>query len=299
VRRVRLLNGRLFAINDTEMLAFPVVKGEDGAISLGDPTFIKVRGARDIARLGDNLYAVCGSFGRAFYRLDADATGPADEFFRAEREPSGLLHAVTDRRRVLAGGPEGSWLYTINGEVALVNQPVPIDDTRRSSASTGWCDAKLSDDRRVVTLSRKGLAEGDEPVEPLTWSPPGAGPIHSVESIDNRIWALHDDGIQVFGLDRDGSIDPDGAFFIDGPVRFLFPQRLGGAAAYVAEWGGFGVLDFIERAALPGVAGTRILDLDGDGEAEITLTPEQLVGPDPGPGSDRISLPTGNEPAAR
>jgi hypothetical protein len=298
VRCVRLLNGRLFAINDTEMLSFPVVKGDDGELSLGDPAFIKVRGARDIARLGDNLYAVCGGFGRAFYRLEADATGPADEFFRAEREPSGLIHAVTDRRRVLAGGPEGSWLYTINGEVSLVNQPVPIEDPRRTSASTGWCDAKVAEDRRSVTLKRKGLAEDAEPIPEVTWSPIAGGSIHSVESIDNRIWVLHDDGVQVFGLDRDGSIDPDGAFFIDGPVRFLFPQRLGGAAAFVAERGGFGVLDFIERAALPETAGTRILDLDGDGEDDAILTPEQLAGPATGRGADWISLPTGNEPAA-
>jgi hypothetical protein len=132
----------------------------------------------------------------------------------------------------------------------------------------------------------------------VTWSPIAGGSIHSVESIDNRIWVLHDDGVQVFGLDRDGSIDPDGAFFIDGPVRFLFPQRLGGAAAFVAERGGFGVLDFIERAALPETAGTRILDLDGDGEDDAILTPEQLAGPATGRGADWISLPTGNEPAA-
>jgi hypothetical protein len=300
VRQVRLLNGRLFAINDTEMLAFPVLKGEGGAISLGDPTFIRVRGARDIARIGDNLYAVCGSFGRAFYRLEADATGAADEFFRAEREPSGLIHAVTDRRRVLAGGPEGSWLYTIGGEVALVNQPVPIDDARSSSASTGWCDAKVSDDRSSVTLTRKGLAEEEEAVPPLAWTPPAGGPVHAIESIDNRIWALHDAGIQVFGLDRSGAIDPDGAFFTDGPVRFLFPQRLGGAATFVSEWGGFGVLDFVEREALPDVAGTRLLDLDGDGDDDdLTLTPAQLAGPEVGKAADRISLPTGNEPAAR
>jgi hypothetical protein len=124
--------------------------------------------------------------------------------------------------------------------------------------------------------------------------------VHAIESIDNRIWALHDAGIQVFGLDRSGAIDPDGAFFTDGPVRFLFPQRLGGAATFVSEWGGFGVLDFVEREALPDVAGTRLLDLDGDGDDDdLTLTPAQLAGPEVGKAADRISLPTGNEPAAR
>lgn len=299
VRQVRLVNGRIFAINDTEMLSFPVVRDDAGTFSLGEPTFIRVRGARDIARIGDNSYAVCGSFGRAFYRLEADATGPADEFFRAEREPSGLLHAVTDRRRVLAGGPEGSWVYTIGSEVALVNQPVPIDDTRTSTASTGWCTAKVAEDRGSITIERKGTPaeDDDEPIPPLTWTPPAGGTIQGVESIDNRIWVLHDAGVQVFGLDRSGSIDPDGAFFTDGPVRFLFPQRLGGAATFVAEWGGFGVLDFVERAALPEVAGTRLIDLDGDGDDDLVLTPGQLAGPSNLKGSDWISLPTGNEPA--
>jgi len=291
VRSVRLLNGRVFALSDTEMLVFPIVRDAEGDVGLEAPEHVRVRGARDIARIGPNLYAVCGVFGRSFFRLAADATGPADTFFRAEREPAGLLHATSDGRRVLAGGPEGSWLYTIGGEAALVNLPIPVDEARRDAVSLAWCDATVASDRRSVRLRPKGPAvgaEGDAPVE-ITWSPRSGGTIVGVDAIDNRIWIRFDAGVQVFGLGRDGGILPDGAFHIDGPVRFLFPQRLGGAAVYVAEGGGFGVLDFIEREVLPDTPGARIVDLDGDGTEDLRLTDPQAAGPSRG--NDRILLP--------
>jgi hypothetical protein len=297
VRRVKLLNGRLFATNDVETISWPVERTADGGLALGAPVFTMVKGARDFDRVSENYYFVCGSFGRAFYRLRADGSGPADTFFRASREPSGLIYASTDRRRILAGGPEGSWLYTIGDEVALVNQPIAVADGRRRSVSGPWGRARIADDGQSVEVipsvttaqpapaaaAASGSPNAADPEESgsraaeLTWRPILGGEVFGVESLDNKLWIWHADGIDVLAVDL-GQLEPEGSVQVEGPVRYFFPQRVGGAAAFVSEFGGFGVLDFIERDALPTVSGERVVDLDGDGDDDVELSPRERLG---------------------
>lgn len=299
-RRVRIVGDHLVAINDAEFIAFPILRtseSPDGQPFLGDPEFIPIRGARDIAQIGENRFAVVGSFGRSLYRWRADESGPADTFFEARREPSGLLYAATDRRRILAGGPQGSWLYRIGDEVSLVNQPIPQEDGRKRTAAGGWGTATVAPDARSVAIRPRGAlappAEKNAPPLPLevTYRPAVDGLVHGVESLGGRLWIWHDNGVDVLRADQSG-VTPAGFFAIEGPVRYLFPQRVGGSVAYVSEFGGFGVLDFVDRDVLATVTGRRLTDLDGDGLEDVVLTEaEQARGRNDDDG--RIPVPVG------
>ena len=312
VRRVKLLHNTLFAVNDTDIIAFAVSRGPEG-LTLGEPVFIAVRGARDLDAITDNEFAVVGSFGRAMYRMRGDGRGEGDTFFRASREPSRLTHATTDRRRILAGGEEGSWLYTIGDEVALVNQPVPVESGTRMSAAGGWGRATVAPDQRSVSIrptvaaapprseqsKQPPAADDEKAAQPsatgeILWTPSTKGEIYGVESFDGKLWIWHQDGIDVLGLEG-GQLRQLGAFRVEGPVRFLFPQRVGGAVAYVSEFGGFGVLDFVDRDALPSTGGERLVDVDADGTADVTLTKAEIDGASTSFSAPRINVPTGRD----
>ncbi|MDZ4755064.1 MAG: hypothetical protein SGJ11_11295 [Phycisphaerae bacterium] len=314
VRRVKMLNGVLIAISDDELTAFPVRSTAEG-LKLGDPVFIAVKGARDIDAINDNYYAVVGSFGRSFYRWMRDGRGDADTFFTASREPSRLTYASTDRRRILAGGREGSWLYTIGGEVALVNQPVPQLDGRKASAAGSWGRATVGTDGHSVVVRptgggpvRSGAPAANDARSSMSaaangevvWRARDGGEIFGVESLDGRLWIWHEDGIDVL-RGEGGRIVPDGSVRVEGPVKYFYPQRVGGAAAFVSEFGGFGVLDFVEREALASSTGERVVDLDGDGTSDVQLTPaESATGLGTGGGGisepGRIGVPIGRDP---
>jgi hypothetical protein len=280
VRRVRVIGNVFLVITDTEFTRCEIVRTPDG-VTLGPPLYVTVKGARDIDRLSENYFAVVGSFGRAIWRRLADDKGPGDEFVDARREPSNLVVAATDRRRILAGGPEGAWLYSIGDEVERVNRPVDGTDGRKPTVSAPWGRATVSKDARSVEIKSTGAAApGTKPSSDpaVLWRPVGGGEIFGVESADGRLWVWHESGIDAMTVQPGGIIRPDAAFRIEGPVRYLFPQRIGGAVAYVSQYGGFGLLDFIARSALPETNGPRILDRDGDGDDEVILTPEEAAG---------------------
>ncbi len=303
VRCVRLFGATLFAVTDTDIVAFSIARTPE-SITLGTPTFIAVRGARDIDAITDNDFAVVGSFGRAFYRWQKDGRGDADTFYKASREPSRLTYASTDRRRILAGGEEGSWLYTIGDDVALVNQPVPIETGARESVAGGWGRATIAKDRRsVLVKSSAPLPPPTDAAAPkptitdageLVWTPSTKGEIAGVESLDGKLWIWHQDGVDVLGVEG-GALRQLGAFRIEGPVKYLFPQRVGGAAAYVSEFGGFGLLDFIDRDALPTTGGERLVDIDADGTDDVVLTKAELEGANAGGSLGRITMPIGRD----
>jgi hypothetical protein len=298
-RRVRVHGNHLFAMNDDEIVVFPILRAEsEGTLFLGEPEFIPVRGARDIAQLGDNRFGVVGSFGRALYRWRPDASGPGDTFFEARREPSRLTYATTDRRRILAGGSEGSWLYRIGDEVNLVNQPVPQEDGRKRTATGGWGNANVDEGNRAVRIRPRGAmvppaVQGAAPTPlEVVWRPQVEGIVYGVESFAGRIWIWHEHGVDVVAADANG-VRGIGHFAIEGPVRYLFPQRVGGAVAYVSEYGGFGVLDFVDREILPSVPGPRLVDLDGDGLDDVTLSAAEREGEAGLTG--RIPVPVGSD----
>lgn len=304
VRRVKLARGVLFAVTDTDIVAFGVTRGPEG-LTLGEPTFIPVRGARDIAAINENEFVVVGSFGRAYYRWRAGKGGEADTFYNTRREPSRLTHASTDRRRILAGGPEGSWLYTIGDDVAQVDQPVPMEPGTRDSVSGGWGKAVVAADRRSVTITggspvpaAGAQTSGAAPAgASWTWKPNTGGAVQGVESFDGKLWIWHDDGIDVLGAQGSavGALQPMGAVRLEGSVKYLFPQRVGGAVAYVSEFGGFGLIDFIEREALPATGGERLVDLDADGDDDVQLTKAEAAGATSAREGGRINVPTGRD----
>jgi len=287
VRRVRVIGDTLFAINDEEMTMFPIEAGPNGP-RLGEPVYAPVKGALDVDAVSSNDFVVVGSFGRARWRKNADSRGGADEFYGARREPSNLRVASTDRRRILASGPEGTWLYIVGDEVSLISRPPQLpgeaSDGRRMKVSSSWGKAAISDDYQTVSIvpgnrpsSAPAATGGKSNDASIEWRPILGGEIFGVEALDGRLWIWHANGVDVMTVDA-GSLRPEASVRIEGPVRYLFPQRVGGAAAYVSERGGFGLLDFVERAALSTTPGERVVDRDGDGVTDVELSPAEKAG---------------------
>jgi len=117
VYSIRFFDDRFFAINDFEVATWRMEEvPQDPAASAGDASAaapkrefvlgallsVPVKGARDIAKVQRNRFAVAGSFGRALYRYLPEGDKPGDTFYWSRRYPGRLDVAVTDRRRVHA-----------------------------------------------------------------------------------------------------------------------------------------------------------------------------------------------------
>lgn len=228
MRRLRWFDERLWVVTDTEILSYAF----DGT-ALTDPRRFPVKGARDVDRLHDNHLAVAGSFGRAIYRERSEGPErPGDTFIGARREASGLLKAVTDNRRILAGSDEGHWLYLIGADAQLSTRSLDMFQQPSIRAAGTWGSAVITDDGRSVKATINGV-ERD-------YVPEGTPMLFCLAAADDAIWLGHEHGIDVFGLDFTGSVARLGTLRIDGPVRYIFPKWDNGVA-YVAELGGFGV----------------------------------------------------------
>jgi len=116
VRRVRVCGDRFFAITDRHLHAWRI---EGNAMV--EPEEIPLRGGRDVALLRPNHYAVAGSFGRAMYRHREEERRDGDTFYNVDRQPGLLEVAISDGRRILAGGREGFWRWRIGGEAQLTD----------------------------------------------------------------------------------------------------------------------------------------------------------------------------------
>ena len=107
---------RFFAVNDFEVATWkreetqPEVTDSAGEASassatprsefvLGALLSVPVKGARDIAKVQRNRFAVAGSFGRALYRYLPEGDKLGDTFYWSRRLPGRLEVSVTDRRR--------------------------------------------------------------------------------------------------------------------------------------------------------------------------------------------------------
>jgi hypothetical protein len=229
----RVLGDRLWAVMPTEIVTWPI---ESGGL-LGQPLFIPVKGARDIAMIRENYYAVAGTFGRAIYRFKADGSGDADEFFAVERSPGRLEMAITDGRRVLAGGVEGNWLYRIGGTIELSDRPLRSSTEQVSAVTLAWCEAAIEESGRELRISAVGA-------DPVLWSPPRGGIIHTLEAAGDHVWVGHDDGIEAFGW-RDGAVVSAGSIVMEGPVAWLFRPRVGDEVCFVSVFGGIGTAEIV------------------------------------------------------
>lgn len=227
VQRFRWFDDRLWAVTDSRIVSWTVREGQ-----LGDRAEFAVRGARDVARLGPNALAVSGSFGRAFYREKPENGLPGDSFYGAHREASRLTAAIQDNRRILAGSEEGNWLYLIGAEAELTTRTLGVWQTPITRVRGEWGSAEIGEDGRSVTGTMDGI--------PQTFIPDGRPRITCLAAVGRELWIGHEEGIHVIGRGSSGLIIAIGSIRLDGPVPYVFPKWDGGAA-WVAEYGGFGV----------------------------------------------------------
>jgi hypothetical protein len=242
VRALRIVEGRFMAITDTEVATWKLeekpgidaVSHGDG-MQLGTSIAVSVKGARDVARIRDNRFVVAGSFGRALYRFLPEGDQPGDTFFWSERTPGRLDVCVSDRRRVLAAGVEGAWMYLIGEKAELVDRAISSPDLQSARAEVAWGLATCDDAREVVTFRI-----GDRT---LPYKPSRAGLVSTLAAADGKVWVGHDHGIDVVGYDMaTGELVSEARIVLAGPMVAIYPNRVGGGVNYVARFDGFGVV---------------------------------------------------------
>ncbi|MGA0285571.1 MAG: hypothetical protein ACO3QA_00900 [Phycisphaerales bacterium] len=253
VRRIRVDGDRLWVVEDTAILGYPI-QGD----RLGDPLFVSVSGARDVAVLDENHLAVCGRFGRAIYRIATTDQGPGDTFFAVVREPSGLEKATHDGRSVLTGGPEGAWLYDAGRGARLTEPPDSESLEPETEAVAAWGTANIVDSGRRVEVEFEPLVgpKGEEVALPtFSWSPPRDGLAITLLIVGDSLWVGHERGLDLLRRELPPEdLEPDDPEWpppmrhvegleFDGPVRYLFPQRIGSRVHFVSVEGGLGVVD--------------------------------------------------------
>jgi hypothetical protein len=263
VRRARVLGEHLVLVTPTE-LEFWRLKGG----KLVDPVHVPLKGARDVDLLRPNHFAVAGTFGRAMYRLAREGTEEGDHFYNVQREPGLLELAVTDRRRILAGGREGFWLWRIGGDVELTDKTTNITSITPKRVDTAWGSAALvyegkdAEEARTVEFRHDGTV--------TLYTPEGSPKITCMALADGDVWIGHEWGVDVLrrvplsataatgGATGAASTPSTSAagdraaragggstiaaisrFRFEGPVLFIFPEGLGGGASIVSLHGGF------------------------------------------------------------
>ncbi|MEY2796471.1 MAG: hypothetical protein RIR10_2187 [Planctomycetota bacterium] len=274
VHNVRAFDDRFFAINDFEVSTWKLEPVLDSALEavaeseahgagelqqvgestkprrkfrLGATLSVPVRGALDIAKVQQNRFAVCGTFGRSLYRYLPEGDAPGDTFYAVERVPGRLDVSVTDRRRILAASSEGSWMYLIGEEAELTQRPIASPDRPEFSVEASWGTATVSEDRKTVTFSFGERSQTHEPT--------GGAEVSTLALADGKVWIGHTEGIDVIEFDPlTKQIKLSDFLRLNGPMIALYPNRVGGGVAYVAKYSGFGVIRPVADDAPPIVA---------------------------------------------
>lgn len=270
VHSIRFFDDRFFAVNDFEVatwklepkpLGEPSASGEPAKTDfmLGALLSVPVKGARDIAKVQRNRFAVAGSFGRALYRYLPEGDKPGDTFYWSRRLPGRLDVAVTDRRRVLAASREGSWNYLIGEEAELTDLPIATPDRPLAVAETAWGSAVVEQARGSVTFRMGDKSQVHTLANGVL--------VSGICAADGKVWIGHDRGIDVIGYDPlTREIVFEERIRLVGPMVALYPNRVGGGVTYVAALSGFGVVRPVDVDAPPVAArGTRsAFDVRGD-----------------------------------
>ena len=262
VHSIRFFDDRFFAVNDFEVATWklepnpvggPSASGEPAKTDfvLGALLSVPVKGARDIAKVQRNRFAVAGTFGRALYRYLPQGDKPGDTFYWSRRVPGRLDVAVTDRRRVLAASREGSWNYLIGEEAEPSDLPITTPDRPSAVAETAWGSAAVEQSRESVTFRMGDKSQ----VHTLAHGALVSG----ICAADGKVWIGHDRGIDVIGYDPLArEIVFEERIRLVGPMVALYPNRVGGGITYVAALSGFGVVRPVDVDAPPIAArGTR------------------------------------------
>jgi hypothetical protein len=263
VVRMRVTGDRLWVLAEDSLATWNISSGE-----MKDPVYAKVKGARDVAALNDNLFAMVGSFGRAVYRLHDDRDGAGDEFTDVKREPGRLEQSVFDGRRIVAGSSEGYWLYPIRGKATLSDKTIDVTQLPETKATLAWGTATIeAGDGKPETPDEARGVRIDGPSGKGRWSPGADGWVNCVAAIDGQLWVGHWRGITVLRQvppivveeDEDGKpvapkqvqLEVVDELRIPGSVTWLHPLRTGGGAAWVSRFGGMGVAEFVPEGETP------------------------------------------------
>jgi len=262
VRRLRVCGDRLFAVTDRFLYAWRI---EGNA--LVEPEEIPLKGGLDIALIRPNHYAVAGTFGRAMYRHKSEERRDGDTFYNVERQPGMLEVAVTDGRRILAGGREGFWLWRIGGEPQITDKTTDLTTVQAPEVSAAWGGARIVREKSAEGIERGVAVEVRHDGNVFRHVPDGKPSVHEVEIIDGDVWVGHDRGVDVLRRaevmvqddDAPGAKRAAGAakgaaapkqhletrievinrWRFEGPVLFIYPERIGGGATMVSLRGGF------------------------------------------------------------
>lgn len=239
VTEVFLGEGRLWAVTSAEMFSWPIKDGK-----LGELKPVAVKGAIDGAAVRPNYLAVCGTFGRALYRISPDSSGPGDEFLAVKREPGRVDVALGDRRRVLVSSPEGTWEYVVGDECKLTTRELRLASIGRTEVEAAWGRAHIATENDKQAKARAGESVIVEVGgEPLVVRISGDQTVRVLEAVDGELWIGHEKGIVVV-RPANGSCPVVGSLNIPGPVTHLFPKLVGGGATYVTALGGLGVAEW-------------------------------------------------------
>lgn len=265
VHSVRVFDDRFFAVNDFEVATWKLESKEGSSADLsasggstsgtefvlGAPLSVPVKGARDVAKVQRNRFAVAGSFGRSLYRYLPEGDRPGDTFYWSRRLPGRLEVSVTDRRRVLAASREGAWLYLIGEEAEMSDKPIEAPDRPIIAAETAWGSAKIDESRETVTFRIGDRAQ--------VITPSRGGLVSALGIADGRVWIGHDHGIDVIKYDQTtGEVYSEERIRLDGPIVAMYPNRVGGGITYVSRFSGFGVIRLVDLDDPPIAAkGTR------------------------------------------
>lgn len=265
VRRVRLLGDRLFAMTDRFVFTWRIEEGR-----LVEPEEIALKGGRDIALLKPNHYAVSGSFGRAMYRHRPEDRKDGDHFYNVERQPGMLEVSVADGRRVLAGGREGFWIWRIGGEPELTDKTTDLTTVRDPSLTATWGTARIVTEKGADGVERGVAVELRHDGKVHRHEPDGKAIVRTIQLVDGDLWVGHERGVDVLRREEvagpapavdappakapaakaasaDGKAPPPMAAQVvvkhrwrfEGPVLFIYPERIGGGASMVSLHGGF------------------------------------------------------------
>lgn len=250
-RSVRVVGERLWVVTDEAVHGFAL-----GPRALSDPIYINTLGAFDVGQIEAQHLAIAGSFGRGVLALGEKADQEA-AFQQVQREPSRLSLAVSDGRHILAGSREGLWMYLINSRAELTTRRFPTAPPPPSvSAIVSGAQARISDDRRSVTIT----SAGDQPQTPsssaYTYSDVNGALLHTVVAVDGNFWIGHERGITAL-TPGSGVRYIANNLRLDGPVLYIYPLLVGGGASYVSEYGGFGVAKFVDEPIPAGTGTTR------------------------------------------
>ncbi|MBG80955.1 MAG: hypothetical protein CMJ39_09635 [Phycisphaerae bacterium] len=213
----------------------------------------EIPGARSVDFIDDRDIVVVGEFGCIRYRTDR----VSGNVVARQDAPGGLVQAISDGRRIMATGVDGTWEYQIGHEAELVEVPMQVyPPPARQAAVLGW-KVKISSDGRHADIQNKIGSS-------LLPAPIGSRFI-TVASGDGTFWLGHENGVMMIKPPSNLPMIPVGweelspeeksasgysplegiqklTIHIDGPVIFLQPLDLGGGVGYASGNGGFGVV---------------------------------------------------------